>query len=199
MFRKRSYSVPGPPQKWYRQGFHTQAHLPTAGSADSMWPGCPWICDSSILSGLSKSIRRVLAPLAIQVTFRPFRTPRQELVHPKDPVLANHRKGVVYSIPCAECPRTYIGQMGRTLDHRLHERWALKYGDLESSALAEDVFSSNYRVDLSKAKVIDTHIHTHTHTQTRCMLESWHIQHHQPPPLSREKGTLPGLYAALLI
>ena len=45
----------------------------------------------------------------------------------------------------------------------------------------------------AKAMVIDTH----NHTQTRCMLESWHIQHHQSP-LNREKGTLPGLYAALL-
>ena len=37
--------------------------------------------------------------VAIQVTFRPCRTLRQELVHPKDPVPANRRKGVVYSIP----------------------------------------------------------------------------------------------------
>ena len=55
------------------------------------------------------------------------------------------------------------------------------------------VFSANHQVDLSKAMVIDTH----NHTQTRCMLESWHIQHHQST-LNREKGTLPGLYAALL-
>ena len=55
------------------------------------------------------------------------------------------------------------------------------------------VFSANHQVDLSKAMVIDAH----NHTQTRCMLESWHIQHHQSP-LNREKGTLPGLYAALL-
>ena len=40
-------------------------------------------------------------------------------------------------------------------------------------------------------------IDTHNHTQTCCMLESWHIQHHQSP-LNRERGTLPGLYAALL-
>ena len=146
------------------------------------------------ISGLSESIRRVLAPLAIQVAFRPFRTLRQELVHPKDPVPANHRKGVVYSIPCAECPHTYIGQTGRSLDHRLREhRRALKNGDVGSSALAEHVFASNHQVDLSKAMVIDTH----NHTQTRCMLESWHIQHHQSP-LNRERGTLPGLYAALL-
>ena len=55
-------------------------------------------------SGLSESIPRVLAPLAIQVTFRPFRSLRQELVHPMDPVPANYRKGVVYSIPCADAP-----------------------------------------------------------------------------------------------
>ena len=46
---------------------------------------------------------------------------------------------------------------------------------------------------LSPGMVIDTH----NHIQPRCMLESWHIQHQQSP-LTREKGTLPGLYAALL-
>ena len=146
------------------------------------------------ISGLSKSNRTVLAPLAIQVTFRPYRTLRQELVHHKDPVPANRRKGVVYSIPCAECSRTYIGQTDRSLDYRLCEHCrVLKNGDLGSSALAEHVFSSNHSVDLLKAMAIDTH----NHTQTRYMLESWHIQHHQSP-LNREKGTLLGLYVALL-
>ena len=72
------------------------------------------------ISGLFEFIRMVLAHLAIQVTFHPFRTLRQRLMHPNDPVPANHRK-VVYSIPCAECPCTYIGQTGRSLDHRLQE------------------------------------------------------------------------------
>ena len=49
----------------------------------------------------------------------PSRLPSvQELVHPKDPVPGNCRKGVVYSIPCAEC---YIGQTGRSLEHHLRE------------------------------------------------------------------------------
>ena len=107
------------------------------------------------ISGLSESIRRVLAPLAIQVTFRPHRTLRQELVHPKDPVPANRRKGVVYSIPCAECPRTYIGQTGRSLDYCLREhRRALKNGDVGSSALAEHVFSANHEADPLHAGVL---------------------------------------------
>ena len=145
-------------------------------------------------NGLSESIRRVLAPLAIQVTFRPFRTLRQELVHPKDPIPINCKKGVVYSVPCTKCPRTYIGQTGRSLDHRLREHHrALKNGDIAASAIAEHVFSSDHPVDLSKATVIDSH----PHTQTRCLLESWHIQRQQAP-LNRERGTLPGLYSALL-
>ena len=60
------------------------------------------------ISGLSKSICTVLPTLAIQVTFCHFTTLRQELVHPKNPVLAKHKKVEVYSVPCAECPSTYI-------------------------------------------------------------------------------------------
>ena len=119
-------------------------------------------------------------------------TLRQELVHPKDPVPINCRKGLVYSFPCAECPHAYIGQTGRSLDHRLQEhRRALKNGDVAASAIAEHI-SCNHKVDLSKASVIDAY----PHTQTCCMLESWHIQHH-PASLNRGKGTMPELYAAL--
>ena len=71
-------------------------------------------------------------------------------------------------------------------------RRALKNGDVAASAIAKHVFSCNHKVDLSKASVIDAH----PHTQTRCMLESWHIQHH-PASLNRGKGTMPDLYAAL--
>ena len=60
-----------------------------------------------------------------------LRTLRQELVHPKDSVPANRRMGVLYSIPCAQCPHIYIGQTGRSLDCCLREhRWALKNGNL---------------------------------------------------------------------
>ena len=82
-------------------------------------------------------------------------------------------KGMVYSIPCSQCPCTNISQTGRSLDVRLWEhRLALNYRDLVASALAEHVFLCDHQVNLSKATVIDVHPHTKTH----CMLESWHIQ-----------------------
>ena len=146
------------------------------------------------IHGLSQSIRRVLSHLDIKVAFRPFRTLRQELVHPKDPVPEWRRKGVVYTIPCDQCPRCYIGQTGRCLEQRLVEhRRALRKGDVLASAVAEHVFGSGHQMDLSKARVVDSH----PHTQTRCLLESWHIQREQAP-LNREKGTLPGLYTTVL-
>ncbi len=62
-----------------------------------------------------------------------------------------------------------------------------------ASAVAEHVFALGHQIDLSKARVMDSH----PHIQTRCLLESWHIQHEQAP-LNREKGTLPVLYTTLL-
>ena len=67
---------------------------------------------------------------------------------------------MVSGIPGGECPQTYIGQTGRTLDHRLAEhQWALKNGDVSASAIAEHVFAAGHQVDLSKATIIDTHLH----------------------------------------
>ena len=105
-------------------------------------------------------------------------TLKQELVHAMDPVPVSKRKGVIYSIHCAECPRTYIGQTGRSLHLHLHEyRRALKKGDAAASAVAEHVFEAGDQVDLSKVSVSDYH----SHNQTHCLLESWHIQLHQAP------------------
>ena len=130
----------------------------------------------------------------VRVAFRPFRTLRQELVHPKDPVPELRRKGVVYTIPCDQCPRCYIGQTGQSLEQRLGEHHrALRKGDVLASAVAEHVFTSGHQMDLSKARVMDSH----PHSQTRCLLESWHIQREQAP-LNREKGTLPEIYTSLL-
>ena len=147
------------------------------------------------IHGLSQSIRRVLSHLDIKFAFQLFWTLRQELVHPKDPVPEWRRKGVVYTIPCDQCPRCYVGQTERCLEQRLVEhRRALRKGDVLASAVAEHVFVSGHQMDLSKARVMDSH----PHTQTRCLLESWHIQREQAP-LNREKGTLPGLYTTVLM
>ena len=47
--------------------------------------------------------------------------PSSLLVHPKDHMPMDERKGVVYSISCTVCLKVYIVQAGRSLKHRLKE------------------------------------------------------------------------------
>ena len=92
----------------------------------------------SYISGLSKTVRRVLRPLDIKVVLRPLCTLCHQLVSPKYTVPMYQRAGVVHQIPCSDCPKVYIGQSGRSLKHRLSEhRWVLQNGDVATSALAE--------------------------------------------------------------
>ena len=105
------------------------------------------------------------------------------LVRQKDLVPVEERKRVVY-----------IGQTGRSLKQRVSDhRRALKNEDVQTSALAEHVFKTGHAVDLSQSEVLDHH----QHTTTRCMLESWYIQHNQAV-LNREQGILLEVYVALL-
>ncbi len=79
------------------------------------------------------------------MVFRPLNTLRKMLVHPKDPVPSDQRKGVMYSILWDGCPKVYIGQIGLSLKHRLAEhRHALKNGDVAALALAEHILSTGH-------------------------------------------------------
>ena len=108
------------------------------------------------LKGPSEAIRRVLEPLNIRTFFRPTRTLRQILCHPKDPVPDHQQAGVVYKIPCSDCSKSYIGQTGRTLAQRVkeHQR-AVRTFDVNVSALAEHVISTNHKIDWDNTTVID--------------------------------------------
>ena len=113
------------------------------------------------IKGTSEAIRRVLPPLGIRTTFRPTNTLRQLLVCPKDTVPQLERPGVVYHIPCTNCPQVYIGQTGRTLTQRLKEhRRAVTNGDLATSALAEHAHSTGHPINWTEAHVIATCSHT---------------------------------------
>ena len=130
----------------------------------------------------SEVIAQILSPSAIQLLFHPQKTLKQELVSPKHPIPISKRKGVVYRIPCAECASTYVhAQTGRSLVLHLQEHQCIRKN--VASTVIERVFKAGQLVNLSKVWAIDYH----PHTQTHCLLESWHIQHHQAF-LNTEKG-----------
>ena len=93
----------------------------------------------------SESIRRVLSTVNIRTCFKPYKTLSQSLVHVKDPVPQDCRKGVVYKVPCNSCDMSYVGETGRTLHLRLKEhKRALTNGDPWMSALAEHAMNHQH-------------------------------------------------------
>ena len=77
--------------------------------------------------GVSEAVRRILTPVGVRVSFRPHTTLRQLLSQPKDRVPEKELAGMVYQVPCAGCPATYVGQISRRLDLQhwcmAHTQW----------------------------------------------------------------------------
>ena len=143
------------------------------------------------IQGLSECIKRVLSELDIVVHFYPMWTLRHLLVNLKPPNLIN---GVIYRVPCKQCDKVYIGQIGRSLECRLKEhKRAVKCESVDASAIAEHVWKEGHQVDWESAGVLNTYKYLYA----RCLLELWHIQKHHHT-INRERGALPAIYCSLL-
>ena len=139
----------------------------------------------------SESIRGILNPLGIRTCFRPYQTLRWTLVHLKDRSPPQQWSGVVYRIPCRTCTKVYIGQTGRTLEHRVKEhRRALVSGQSSLSAVAEHAMEEMHDIDWMGATVVDSLFQ-------RCALEAWHIRS-QDSTMNRDAGPLPSVYNPLI-
>ena len=73
------------------------------------------------VEGLSEHIARVFRKHGISTAMKPHRTLRSMLVYPKDKLLPHQKSEAIYEIPCADCPKSYIGETGRSFGTRLQE------------------------------------------------------------------------------
>ena len=78
----------------------------------------------------------------------------------------------------------YIGQTGRTLEHRLKEhRRALVSGNTAQSGVAEHAVNQMHDINWTGVEVVDSH----PYYRQRCALEAWHIRlEHQA--MNRDEG-----------
>jgi len=144
--------------------------------------------------GVSESLRRILTSLRVRVCFRPHRTLRQLLSKPKDPVPELQRSGVVYRVPCAACPASYVGQTGRRLCQRMEEhRRAVRAADFNTSALAEHAWSAGHPVDWEGTSVLTSCPEHHSRLVHEAILIRT-TDH----TLNRDSGVLPPEYMSLL-
>ena len=146
------------------------------------------------IHGVSECISRILTPLRIRVCYKPFQTFRQLLSRPKDRIPDLQRSGVVYKIPCADCPVVYIGQTGRRLCQRLSEhKRAVRTADFSSSALAEHAWSASHPVDWNNTCILSSCSDYHS----RIIQEAIHIRSTNHT-LNRDTGNLPPVYDDLM-
>ena len=120
-------------------------------------------------------MRHILAAHNIRTSFRVSNTLRQLLSLPKDRTPLPSRSGIVYSIPCADCNYTYIGETGCHLSTRIKQhRDAVQKGLIERSAVAEHVWSLQHSISWDKVDILDQD----SSTDTRKIRETLHIRKH---------------------
>ena len=73
---------------------------------------------------------------------------------PKDPVKTNQKTHAVYSIPCGDCEKEYLGQSKRQFGTRLKEHQkAVSTLEKGKSALAEHVCSRDLHLRAGSLKI----------------------------------------------
>ena len=78
----------------------------------------------------------------------------------------------MYSIPCGDCEKEYLGETKRQFGTRLKEHQKAVFNlDSSKSALAEHVCQTSHNIAWDDSKVITTN---NRYGQRRC-LEAWHI------------------------
>ena len=127
------------------------------------------------IQGLSEKIRHALAAHNIRTSFKVFGTLRQHLSRPKDTIDPPMRSGVVYSIPCANCNYTYIGETGCHLSTRIKQhRDAVRKGLTDRSAVAEHVWSLQHSISWDEVEILDQD----PSTKSRRIKKALHIRQH---------------------
>jgi hypothetical protein len=91
------------------------------------WISLPYI------KNISEAAGRILKPFGLNVAHKPSRTIGLTLSNIKDEIQPLDRSGVIYSIPCVNCDKSYVGETGKKLNSRLHEHFlAVRRADEKS-------------------------------------------------------------------
>ena len=73
------------------------------------------------IKGTLEPIKRILSNHNIKVAQKPHQTIGNLFPKPKDPVAKDQTRGAIYSIPCKDCDKSYIGETKRKFSTRRKE------------------------------------------------------------------------------
>ena len=123
------------------------------------------------VAGISEQIGSVLNHFNLKSAFKPCNKIKDFFKLPKDNVEKESIRGIVYSIPCADCDKVYVGQTGNSFKTRIGQhRSALRLLHPEKSALAEHSILHKHQIGWDNAKVLEKE----SNYNKRLFLEAYH-------------------------
>lgn len=121
------------------------------------------------IKGPSEAAARVLKEGKVYVAHKPSNTLKMQLTKIKDQRPSKEKTGVVYSIPCHDCPLTYVGQSGRKFGTRMKEHKKA----VEKSDRLSNIFSheneSGHHMNIEGASIL----YSSRRWNQRLFLEAW--------------------------
>jgi len=107
---------------------------------------------------LSPSLRTTLSRYNMETCYSSSPTLGNILTKTKTPTPAHTTRNVIYSIPCKDCPATYIGQTYRPLIKRIkeHEAQYRLQPSIVSSAPAKHALDNNHHMDYNSTEILST-------------------------------------------
>ena len=139
-------------------------------------------------------------------------TLRKLLVHPKDKREKEEQSGVVYSIPCIDCDKVYIGETGQQFGMRQKEHHheatevskaqytrnqrKMSEAEQKKSAVSDHVSQLNHTIDWEGTHIFDRE----GQKWPRKIREAIQIRKHRGKVMNRDEGqyTLPLVYNPIL-
>ena len=91
------------------------------------------------------------------MSFKPYNTLRQKLVHPKDKTPKDKQNNIVYGFRCQDngCEETYIGETKQTLGKRMYQHRRASTSGCGDSAVYSHLNSANHSFDNKDVIILD--------------------------------------------
>ena len=141
-------------------------------------------CVLPYVKGTTEPIKRVLNNYNIKVALKPHQTIGSLFPKAKDPVPKDQASGVIYSIPCKDCEKLYIGETKRKFSTRLREHQkAVEQKHPKKSALAQHCLQSGHTISWDSSSIL----RTSPSWRNQHLLEAWEINTYKSP-LNHDDG-----------
>nr|VZI32476.1 unnamed protein product [Spirometra erinaceieuropaei] len=138
----------GYPNSFVSRCLRTRPRRTNGGEPPTLWHPLPYI------KNVSEAMERIAGELGVGIAHRPTATMRSKIMQVKDRLDVGEQSGVVYQIPCRDCPRHYTGQTGRRLSSRItkHKR-AVRRGD-PLSQIATHTLEEGHEFNFASTRIV---------------------------------------------